>query len=67
MEIGPCLRYRRQEMKNGKSDERSEGCGKYLTEVLNNCPARGSTYTQAEWKKQCGKFRLPCVVRDFHT
>ena len=56
LETGPCLHELRQEIKNGKSEERSESCSKYLTEVLNSCQARGSTYTQAECEKQCGKF-----------
>ncbi len=56
LETGPCLHELRQEIKEGKSEERSESCSKYLSEVLDNCPARGSTYTQAECEKQCGKF-----------
>jgi hypothetical protein len=61
LDTGPCLHELRQEIKEGKAEERSESCSKYLTEVLNSCEARGSTYTQNECEKQCGKSRIWCV------
>ena len=58
LDTGPCLHELRQEIKEGKAEERSESCSKYLTEVLNSCEARGSTYTQNECEKQCGKLQI---------
>lgn len=58
LETGPCLHELKRELKEGKSNERSESCSKYLNEVLDNCQVRGSTYTQKECERQCGKLKI---------